>query len=84
MIGISPHIFCDSPLRLPGLARSSERSSLTLVAAMLFVFMESCIPLGFLISCFFSRARLAAIFGPFALFALILPRYIFFRRDEPK
>lgn len=49
-------------------------SDYALLAAFLFCFALSCIPLGFLISCFFSRARLASIFGPFALFALILPR----------
>lgn len=53
-------------------------SDYALLAGFLFCFALSCIPLGFLISCFFSRARLASIFGPFALFALILPRYIFF------
>ena len=46
---------------------------------MLWLFMLSCVPLAFVISTAFTRARLAAIFGPFALFALILPRYLFFR-----
>jgi ATP-binding cassette subfamily A (ABC1) protein 3 len=46
---------------------------------MLWLFMLSCVPLAFVISTAFTRARLAAIFGPFALFALVLPRYLFFR-----
>jgi ABC-type Na+ transport system ATPase subunit NatA len=49
---------------------------------LLFVFMLSIIPLGFVISTFFNRARLASIFGPFALFGLVLPRYIFFRTTQ--
>ena len=49
---------------------------------MLFLFMLSCIPLAFLVASFFARARLASIFGPFALFALLLPRYIFFRTSQ--
>lgn len=53
-------------------------SDFALLAAFLFCFALSSVPLGFLISCFFSRARLASIFGPFGLFALVLPRYIFF------
>ena len=48
---------------------------------LLWLFMLSCVPLAFVISTGFSRARLAAIFGPFALFVLVLPRYIFFRAD---
>jgi len=33
--------------------------------------MAAAIPLGFLIAAFFSRARLASIVGPFALFAMV-------------
>ena len=56
--------------------------SVTVLFGMLFLFMLSCIPLAFLVASFFSRARLASIFGPFALFALLLPRYIFFRTSQ--
>ena len=34
--------------------------------------------MAFLVSAFFSRAKLAAIIGPVILFASCLPRYIFF------
>lgn len=40
------------------------------------------IPLAFLVSTWFNRARLASIFGPFCLFALLLPRYLFFRTNS--
>jgi len=56
--------------------------SVSVLFGMLFLFMLSCIPLAFLVASFFARARLASIFGPFALFALLLPRYIFFRTSE--
>ncbi len=56
--------------------------SAVVLFGMLFLFMLSIIPLAFLIACFFSRARLAAIFGPNALFVLVLPRFIFFRTSE--
>ena len=54
-------------------------TSVTILWLLLFLFMLSCVPLCFLVSTAFRRARLASIFGPFALFALVLPRYIFFR-----
>jgi ABC-type multidrug transport system ATPase subunit len=56
--------------------------SAIVIWGLLFLFMSSCIPLGFLVSTAFNRARLAAIFGPFILFALVLPRYIFFRTSQ--
>lgn len=54
----------------------------SLLAAFLLCFMAAAIPLGFLIAAFFSRARLASIVGPFALFAMVMPRYVFFQTDE--
>lgn len=45
-------------------------------------FTASAVPLGFLIAAFFSRARLASIVGPFALFAMVMPRYVFFQTYE--
>ena len=49
---------------------------------LIFLYFEllflSEIGLGFLVSSCFSRARLASILGPVALFAACLPRYIFF------
>ena len=50
--------------------------------AFLLSFMASAVPLGFLIAAFFSRARLASIVGPFALFAMVMPRYVFFQTYE--
>jgi ABC-type multidrug transport system ATPase subunit len=57
-------------------------TDLTLFAAFLLCFMAAAIPLGFLIAAFFSRARLASIVGPFALFAMVMPRYVFFQTAE--
>ena len=49
---------------------------------LVFVFFEllvlSEVSLAFLVSACFSRARLASILGPVALFAACLPRYVFF------
>ena len=50
--------------------------------AFLLSFMASAVPLGFLIATFFSRAKLASIVGPFALFAMVMPRYVFFQTYE--
>ena len=54
---------------------SSEPS---LLFAYFGLFCLSEISLCFLVSAFFSRAKLAAIVGPVVLFATCLPRYIFF------
>ena len=54
----------------------------TVLAAFLLCFMTAAVPLGFLIAAFFSRARLASIVGPFALFAMVMPRYVFFQTAE--
>lgn len=40
------------------------------------------VALAFLVAACFSRARLAAIVGPVALFACCLPRYVFFGTDR--
>ena len=38
----------------------------------------SCLMMSFMLSTFFSRAKLAAMMGPIALFVTVLPRYVFF------
>jgi ATP-binding cassette subfamily A (ABC1) protein 3 len=48
-----------------------------LVFAYFFLFCMSEIPFCFLISVFFTRAKIAAIVGPVALFVALLPRFIF-------
>jgi hypothetical protein len=44
-------------------------------------FFLSEITLGFLITVFFSKAKLAGILGPILLFAATMPRYAFFSKD---
>ena len=39
-------------------------------------------PAGFFIAVFFSNSKLAAIVAPFAHFAAIMPRYVFFRTNQ--
>lgn len=53
-------------------------SDLGLLFLFFFLFHMSEITLSFLISVFFSNAKLAAIVGPVVLFVTILPKYIFF------
>eukprot|EP00898_Chlorokybus_atmophyticus_P008904 jgi/Chlat1/9014/Chrsp94S08294 len=54
-------------------------SSPTLIFAFLFLYAISEIPFAFLVSTFFSKAKLAAIAAPMIHFISILPRYLFFR-----
>lgn len=54
------------------------RSSASLLLAYLLLFFCSEIAFAFLLSAFFSRAKLAAVLGPVSLFAAVLPRYVFF------
>lgn len=53
-------------------------SNLGLLFLYFFLFHMSEITLSFLISVFFSNAKLAAIVGPVVLFVTILPKYVFF------
>lgn len=53
-------------------------SSPVLVFLYFFLFGLSEITFAFLISTFFSKAKLAAIVGPIALFITVLPKYLFF------
>ncbi|CAJ1947143.1 unnamed protein product [Cylindrotheca closterium] len=50
--------------------------------AFVFLFGTSTIGFCFAIASFFSRAKLAAIIGPIALFATILPRFVFFESNR--
>lgn len=54
------------------------RSDPRLVFLFFWLFGLSEISLAFLISTFFSRAKLAAVVGPIILFCMCLPRYVFF------
>jgi ATP-binding cassette, subfamily A (ABC1), member 3 len=54
------------------------KSNKVLLFIYFFLFCMSEIQFAFLISVFFSNAKLAAIAGPVALFASLLPRYIFY------
>mmetsp|Transcript_4477 Transcript_4477/g.10555 ORF Transcript_4477/g.10555 Transcript_4477/m.10555 type:complete len:2546 (+) Transcript_4477:319-7956(+) len=47
-----------------------------------FLFSTSTIGFCFAIASFFSRAKLAAIIGPIALFATLLPRFVFFGNNR--
>ena len=42
------------------------------------IYLFSAVGFAFLLSVFFSNAVLAAVVGPIALFAAILPKYVFF------
>lgn len=53
-------------------------SAPSLLFAYLMLFFLSEIAFVFLLSTIFSRAKLAAIVGPVALFVTVLPRYVFF------
>lgn len=53
----------------------------SLLGAFFICFFMSEITLGFLITVFFSRAKLAGILGPIILFAATMPRYAFFSKD---
>ncbi|KAG5189427.1 hypothetical protein JKP88DRAFT_176875 [Tribonema minus] len=54
----------------------SSEASLLFVFFLVFLLGE--VNFALLMSCFFNKAKLAAIVGPVALFATVLPRYIFF------
>ena len=54
----------------------------TVLFAFFLALLLTGVPLGFLISAFFSRARLASIVGPFALFTMGMPRYVFFDSED--
>merc|ERR1712054_12389 len=62
------------------IARNSfiPRSDVWVIFLYFWLLLVSEIALSFLVSACFSRARLASIVGPVALFATVLPRYIFF------
>jgi len=53
-----------------------------LLFIFLMLFFNALVTFAFLVSCFFSRAKLAAIVAPIALFATLMPRYIFFQNQE--
>ena len=53
-------------------------SSPSYLFAFIGLFSTSTIGFSFVVASFFSRAKLAAIVGPIALFATLLPRFIFF------
>jgi ATP-binding cassette subfamily A (ABC1) protein 3 len=53
-------------------------SSNDILFAYIFLFCTSIIAFSFFIASFFSRAKLAAIIGPIALFASLMPRWIFY------
>lgn len=52
-------------------------SNKSLIFAYYFLFCVSEIPFCFIVSVFFNKAKIAAIVGPVALFAALLPRFIF-------
>eukprot|EP00899_Mesostigma_viride_P015099 jgi/Mesvir1/23590/Mv18280-RA.1 len=58
------------------------RSNPLVLFLLLLLFTLSEIPFGYLVSVFFSKAKLAAIVGPLMQFAAIMPRYIFFRSSS--
>ena len=53
-----------------------------LLLLWLMLFFASLVTYSFLLATFFSRAKLSAIVAPIALFATILPRYIFFTAED--
>ncbi|KAK3236394.1 hypothetical protein CYMTET_53464 [Cymbomonas tetramitiformis] len=57
-------------------------SSYSLLLVFFLSFMLSEIPFAFLVASFFSRAKLAAIVGPFLQFMAVMPRYIFFKATD--
>ena len=59
-----------------------ETSDPVLLFIFLMLFFSSLVTFSFLISVFFSRAKLAAIVAPIALFSTLMPRYIFFRAED--
>jgi ATP-binding cassette subfamily A (ABC1) protein 3 len=68
-VSVSSAFLCSSSF-LP-------RSNRFLVFMYFFLFNLSEIPFCFLIATFFSKAKIAAIVGPVALFVSLLPRFIF-------
>lgn len=59
-------------------------ASKTLLLAYLLVFSASEVAFGLLLSTLFSRAKVAAIAGPLAHFAAVMPRYVFFKSGAPQ
>ena len=57
---------------------SFVKSSGLIVVFWLFMYNFSCLMMSFMLSTLFSRAKLAAMMGPIALFVTVLPRYVFF------
>lgn len=57
-------------------------TDLSLSFAFFFLFNMTNITFSFLVSVFFSRAKLAAIVGPIAMFVTVLPRYAFFTAEN--
>jgi hypothetical protein len=55
-----------------------SQSSPSLVFFYIMLFLMTEIAFVFLLSTFFSKAKLAAILGPVSLFGTVLPRYLFF------
>ena len=53
-------------------------SNAVYIFSFIFFFSTSTVGFCFVVASFFSRAKLAAIVGPMALFATLLPRFIFF------
>jgi ABC-type transport system involved in multi-copper enzyme maturation permease subunit len=52
------------------------RTDPSLLFAFHWLFMLSQIAFGFMVASFFSRAKLAAIVGPFLQFAAVMPRCV--------
>jgi hypothetical protein len=57
-------------------------SDSSLVFVFIFAFAASEMTYGFLVSTFFSQAKLAAIVAPIALFAALLPRFVFYTSNR--
>lgn len=59
-------------------------ASKSLLLMYLLVFSASEIALGLMLATLFSRAKVAAVAGPLAHFAAVMPRYVFFRSGAPQ
>ena len=57
-------------------------TDVSLLLAFFVTFAMSQITLGFLMTVFFSKAKLAGVLGPILLFALTMPRYAFYSSDS--
>ncbi|GBG84246.1 hypothetical protein CBR_g38217 [Chara braunii] len=57
-------------------------SDKSVVFVLFYLYGCSLVSFGLFMSVFFSRAKLASVVAPFAHFAALLPRYVFFRASE--